>query len=63
MLNKLKIYSRVPKQRFSSELPEVSESYNSHLLKPVKLTIVTCLKLVKGHKRIFFHLFEFKKSD
>ena len=46
-----------------SELPKLSESYNSHLLKPVKLTIVTCLYLVKGHKQTFFHLSEVKKSD
>ena len=47
----------------SGELPKLSESCNSHLLKPVKLTIVTCLKLIKGYKRTFFHLSEVKKSD
>ena len=46
-----------------SELPKLSERYTSHLFKPAKLIIVTCLKLVKGHKRIFFHLSKFKKSD
>ena len=58
---------RVPRQRVSCELPEwiaqTSESYNSHLLKPVKLTIVACLKLVKGHKRTFFPLSEVKEND
>ena len=48
---------------FSGQLPKLSESCNSHLLKPVKLTIVTCLKLIKGHKRTFFHLSEVKKKD
>ena len=53
-----------------SELPKLGESYSRQLLKPVKLTIVTCLKLLKdieglpiGHKRTVFHLSEIKKSD
>ena len=51
-----------------SELPIaqselLSESYNNHLLKPVKLTIVTCLKLIKGHKRTLFNMPSVKKSD
>ena len=46
-----------------SELPKLSESYNCHLLKPVKLTMVACLKLVKGHRRKFFHLSAVKESD
>ena len=47
----------------SGELPKLGESYNSHLLKPVKRTIVTYSKLIKGHKRTFFHLPEVTKSD
>ena len=46
-----------------SVLPKRSKNYNSHLLKAVKLTIMTCLKLVKGHKETFFHLSEVTKSD
>ena len=46
-----------------SELPKFSESYNCYLLKPMKLTMVACLKLVKGQKQKFFHLSEVKESD
>ena len=46
-----------------SGLPKVSESYNSHWLKPVKRTIVTWLKLVKGQKRTLLLLSEVQKSD
>ena len=46
-----------------SELPRHSESYNSHLLKPVKLTIVTFLKLANGYKSTFYYLSEVKESD
>ena len=42
-----------------SELPKLSESYKNHLLKPVKLTKMTYLKLAKGHKRTLFKLLDF----
>ena len=47
----------------ASEFPKPSETYNNHLLKPVKLLKLTCLKLAKEYKRTLFHLPEVKKSD
>ena len=44
-----------------SELPKLSESYSSHLPVLVELTIVTCLKSVKGHKRRFFTCMKLRK--
>ena len=44
-----------------SEFPKLSESYNNHLLKLVKLTKVTCSELAKGYKRTLFHLPKVKK--
>ena len=41
--------------------PKLSSSYNNHLLKPVKLTKLTCLKLAKGYKRTLFHVPELRK--
>ena len=38
----------------SGQFPKLSESYNSHLLKLVKLTIATCLKLIKDINGHFF---------